>query len=107
MFNKTILRNTFVLPPYVVVGGGGAGAGRPTQVCVLKATATSANPVVVNPNAVDQYGKLIYKPHELVTIFTKAATVQTFDYTFTVRAYVQSYNFLRIMGGIGNVVFSS
>lgn len=107
MFNKTILRNTFVLPPYVVTGGGGGGIAGPTQVCVLKSTATSANPVVVNPNAVDQYGKLLYKPNELVTIFTKAATGQTFDYTFTVRAYVQSYNFLRIMGGIGNVVFSS
>ena len=105
MFSKTILRNTFVLPPYIVSGSGNAGA--PTQVCVLKSTATSANPVIVNPLAVDQYGKLIYKPNELVTIFTKAATGQTFDYTFTVRAYVQSYNFLRIIGGMGNVVFSS
>jgi hypothetical protein len=105
MFSKTILRNTFVLPPYIVSGSGNAGA--PTQVCVLKSTATSANPVIVNPLAVDQYGKLLYKPNELVTIFTKAATGQTFDYTFTVRAYVQSYNFLRIIGGMGNVVFSS
>lgn len=108
MFNKTILRNTFVLPPYVVTGGGGPGGiAGPTQVCVLKSTATSANPVIVDPTAVDQYGKLLYKPNEVVTIFTKAATGQTFNYTYTVRAYVQSYNFLRIMGGIGNVVFSS
>lgn len=108
MFSKTILRNTLVLPPYIVVGGGGVPdpvAGG--LVCVLKSTATSANPVIVNPTAVNEYGKLIYKPSEVVTIRVRNAATQVFDYTFTVRAYVQSYNFLRIMGGIGNVVFSS
>jgi hypothetical protein len=108
MFNKTILRNTFVLPPYIVVGGDDIPSpGQPTLVCVLKSTVSSPNPVVVNPLAKDQYGKLIYKPSEVVSIFTKTASGQVFDYTFTVRAYIESYNFLRIMSGIGNVVFSS
>jgi hypothetical protein len=29
------------------------------------------------------------------------------DLSFTARAYVESYNFLRVMGGVANVVFSS
>jgi len=106
MFNKTLLRNTFVLPPYTDGVADGTGI---TQVCVLKSTASSANPVVIpdvnikDPNT----GKLIYGPEDIVTIVRKAANGPTYKYTYTVRAYVQSYNFLRILGGLGNVVFSS
>jgi hypothetical protein len=111
MFNKTILRNTYVLPPYSAVSQGvDPATGLPVgTICVLKSTATSSNPVIVtNPNARDPYGNLIYKPSELVTVLNKATiNNQTFQYTYTTRVYVQSYNFLRIIGGIGNVVFSS
>ena len=110
MFNKTILRNTYILPPYSSAAQGiNPATGQPIgTVCVLKSTASSPNPVVVNPNARDAYGAMIYKPSELVTILNKAAiNNQTFQYTYTTRVYVQSYNFLRIIGGISNVVFSS
>jgi hypothetical protein len=112
MFNKTILRNTFLLPPYAagVEDGSGSGNGtnQPVQVCVLKSTATSANPVIIPDVTVrDQYGKLLYGPEDVVTVIRKSATDATYKYTYTVRAYVQSYNFLRILGGLGNVVFSS
>jgi hypothetical protein len=106
MFNKTLLRNTFVLPPYTE---GVADGSAITSVCVLKSTASSANPVVIpdvtirDPNT----GKLIYGPEDIVTIIRKTATGATYEYTYTVKAYVQSYNFLRILGGLGNVVFSS
>ena len=110
MFNKTILRNTYILPPYSSAAQGiNPATGQPIgTVCVLKSTASSPNPVVVNPNARDAYGAMIYKPSELVTILNKAAiNNQTFQYTYTTRVYVQSYNFLRIIGGLSNVVFSS
>jgi len=105
MFNKTLLRNTFVSPPYADdVENGTAN----TAICVLKSTATSKNPLVItNPNVLGSDGKPIYGPEDIVTIVRKSATGETYKYTYTVRAYVQSYNFLRIMGGIGNVVFSS
>jgi hypothetical protein len=109
MFNKTILRNTYVSPePSDEIS---SGDGVITQ-CVLKSTASSKNPIVIPPanlNLVDpSTGKRIYGPEDIVTIVTTAVPGQPkFKYTYTVRAYVQSYNFLRIMHGLGNVVFSS
>lgn len=106
MFNKTLLRNTFVLPPYSQEAESGSGII--TQ-CVLKSTANSKNPVVIpDPTIRDSNGRLIYGPEDVVTIVTTRVPGQPiFDYTYTIKAYVQSYNFLRIMGGMGNVVFSS
>ena len=63
--------------------------------------------VVGSLNAVDRFGKLIYSPDQVVTIIQKAANTTVYKYTYNVRAYTESYNFIRILGGIGNVVFSS
>jgi hypothetical protein len=105
MFNKTLLRNTFVLPPYT---DNLLPNDLQTQ-CVLKSSLGSPNPVVIaNPNATNDRGQLIYNKNDLVTIVTKVPNSgNIFKYTYRIRAYVQSYNFLRIMGGLGNVVFSS
>ena len=102
MFNRTVLRNTYVQPSYTAVPSSS------TSVCILKSTAGSANPtIVLNPNATDpSTGKRLYTPDELITVITKS-NAQTFNYTFDVRAYVESYNFLRVLGGVANVVFSS
>lgn len=102
MFNRTVLRNTYVQPAY---------SGVPTtstSVCILKSTAGSANPtIVLNPNITDpNTGKRLYNPDELLTVITKS-NAQSFQYTYDVRAYVESYNFLRVLGGVANVVFSS
>ena len=104
MFNKTILRNTLISPPYTISVQNGTGI---LQQCVLKSTVGLPNPTVVNPTATDQYGHLLYTPDQLVTIITKAPNTTVYQYTYNVRAYTESYNFLRILGGIGNVVFSS
>jgi hypothetical protein len=106
MFNKTLIRNTFVLPPYT--DGVQSGSAIITQ-CVLKSSLGSPNPVVIiNPNITDANGRRIYNTNDLVTIVTKLPSAgNVFQYTYRIRAYVQSYNFLRIMGGLGNVVFSS
>jgi Major capsid protein N-terminus/Large eukaryotic DNA virus major capsid protein len=101
MFNKTILRNTYIQPP---LSSSPASSGN--VVCVLKSTASNPNPTAVNPNAIGTNGKLLYSPDELVTIIRKTDS-QTLQYTYNVRAYVESYNFLRVLGGIANVVFSS
>jgi Major capsid protein N-terminus/Large eukaryotic DNA virus major capsid protein len=104
MFNRTLLRNTLISPPYTTSTQSGTGI---LQQCVLKSTVNNPNPTVVNPNAVDQYGNPLYTPDQLVTIITKAPNTTVYQYTYTVTAYTESYNFLRIVGGIGNVVFSS
>ena len=85
-FNKTILRNTYVQPSFT-------GPVATTSVCVLKSTANSANPTIVNPLARGTHGQLLYTPDELVTIIRKG-DAQTYQYTFNVRAYTESYNFL-------------
>jgi hypothetical protein len=101
MFNRTILRNTYVQPPLIP---GTAGV---TTLCVLKSTALNNNPtIVINPNALGANGKPLYSPDEVVTI-TRKTEGQTLQYTYNVRAFTESYNFLRVLGGVANVVFSS
>ena len=102
MFNKTILRNTYVQPPLTSPGA------TTTTVCVLKSTANNPNPtVILNPNITDpNTGKPLYNPEQLVTIVRKS-DAQTLQYSYNVRAYVESYNYIRVIGGIANVVFSS
>jgi len=102
-FNKTILRNTYIDPP---LGSYVGITAPPNEVCVLKSTANNPNPTVVNPNATDKFGNLLYSPTEIVRVIRKTEA-NTLAYTFQVRAFVESYNFLRVMGGIANVVFSS
>jgi hypothetical protein len=105
MFNKTTMRNTLITPPYTTSVADGSGII--TQ-CVVKSTVGFPNPIVVaDPNARDQMGDLLYTPNQLVTIIKKSPNTTVYQYTYNVRAYTESYGFLRILGGIGNVVFSS
>jgi len=93
MFNKTILRLNLQLPPFTVQ------ATELPNICVVKSTALSTNPVVVRN--VSKFG-----PDQVINTVTKPV-LQVYQYTYNVRAYVESYNFLRITRGIANVVFSS
>lgn len=102
-FNKTILRNTYVEPPLASYNGV---TSPPNEVCILKSTANNPNPTIVDPTATDAFGKPLYSPNEIVHVIRKTES-NTLAYTFQVRAFVESYNFLRVMGGIANVVFSS
>lgn len=94
-FNKTILRNTYVEPP---LGSQVGVSSPPSEVCVLKVNINHPNPPTVNPAD--------YSANEVVRIIRKTES-NTLAYTFHVRAFIESYNFLRVMGGIANVVFSS
>jgi len=99
-FDRTTLRNSYIQPPFAL---------SPTQgntVCVLKSTANNANPTVVNPSALGSNGLPLYSPNEVVTIVRKTDS-QTLQYSYNVRAFVESYNFVRVIGGVANVVFSS
>jgi len=100
MFNRPILRNSYVLPAYTL------GLNSTATVCVLKSTANSPNPTIVNPAAVDRLGNLLYKPGDVVTVIRKQ-DAQTYLYTYNVRIFVESYNYLRVIGGVASLVFSS
>jgi len=97
MFNRTVLRNSYVQPPLSVSLTSGDNS-----VCVLKNTLYSPNPTIINPNAVGSP----YSPRDYVRVI-RAADAQSLQYSYVVRAYVESYNFLRVMSGTANVVFSS
>jgi hypothetical protein len=92
MFNKTLLRLTLQDPPFIASSGT-------TEQCVVKSTVFNHRPLPVTVPA-------NYNPEQVVQVITKTpANVR--PYTYAVRAYVESYNFLRITRGIANVVFSS
>jgi len=98
MFNRTILRNTYVEPPLASTLGVMSPS---SEVCVLRSTAGSANPVIIPADRIANY-----TPDQVVHIVRKTES-NTLAYTYNIRAFVESYNFLRVMGGIANVVFSS
>jgi len=100
MFNKPILRNSYVQPEFTILLETNA------TVCILKSTANNANPTIVNPAAVDAYGKLLYGPRDIITVVRKQ-DAQTYKYTYNVRIFVESYNYLRVIGGVASLVFSS
>jgi hypothetical protein len=97
-FNKTILRNTYVQPPLASFFGV---ASPPSEVCILKSTAGNQKPTVISPENIENY-----TPDQIVHIIRKT-TANTLVYTYTVRAFIESYNFFRVIGGVANVVFSS
>lgn len=97
-FNKTILRNTYVEPP---LNSDIGVTGDPSEICVLKSTASSPTPTIIPADRIRNY-----RPDQLVHIVRKTEAT-TLAYTYNVRAFIESYNFLRVMGGIANVVFSS
>ncbi len=107
MFNKTLLRNTYVQPPLVASSTNNSPPG---PVCVLKSTLNLPNPTIVNPGATGPNGQLLYSPLDVISIVPNtqvANAVKTLQYNYTITAYVESYNYLRVMSGIANVVFSS
>ena len=99
MFNKTILRLTFQDPPLTqsqqILPG-----------CILKSTALSKAPVNVTANTPGDIAGKGLRPDQVIRVVTKPVDAVR-PYTYTVTAYVESYNFLRVTRGIANVVFSS
>jgi hypothetical protein len=107
MFNKIILRLTLQQPlPESVTTAGGSTS---TEVCVLTSTLFSPNPTVVpagNVNLTDAAGKPLYPPGTITTVIQTNDNV-VFIFTYTVGVYVEAINFLRIVSGLGNLVFAS
>lgn len=100
VFNKIILRVTLQQPlPQTVAQGTPGGGG--TTVCVLKSTIFSPNPTIIPAAQV-----ALYDPSELLTVVQTNDNV-IFTYTYNVGVYVEAINFLRIVSGLGNLVFAS
>jgi hypothetical protein len=96
MFNKVILRLSLQQPL-----PESTSTTQTNIVCVLKSTLFGANPVVIPPGQTN-----LYDPSELVSVVRTNDNV-IFVYTYNVGVYVESINFLRIVSGLGNLVFAS
>jgi hypothetical protein len=99
MFNKIILRLTLQTPLPLSVTSDNAPTS--TIVCVLKSTVFNQNPTVIPPGSIG-----LYDPSEVVSVVQSNNNV-IFTFTYTVGVYVESVNFLRIVSGLGNLVFAS
>ncbi len=108
MFNKIILRLTLQQP--VPSSGTPGGATNTTTVCVLTSTLFSPNPTVIpaaNLTLRDpKTGQLLYPPGSVTTVVQSNDNV-IFTFTYNVGVYVEAINFLRIVSGLGNLVFAS
>jgi hypothetical protein len=101
--NKAYLRLTLQQPLPAPVQPGTVST---SIVCILKSTAFSLHPTVVPAGQIG-----LYSPDQLLTVIQNVnssgnATV-VFAYTYAVHAYVESYNYLRIVSGLANLVFAS
>jgi hypothetical protein len=106
MFNKTILRLTLQTPVPLSVTTSGATS---SIVCVLRSTVFSNNPTIIpagQVNALNPDGSRLYDPSEIVSVVQTNDNV-IFSFTYNVGVYVESINFLRIVSGLGNLVFAS
>jgi hypothetical protein len=107
VFNRTILRLTLQTPLPLTVTPGGQSTS--TVVCVLRSTVFSPNPTIIpaaQVNALNPDGTRLYDPSEIVSVVQTNDNV-IFTFTYNVGVYVEAINFLRIVSGLGNLVFAS
>jgi hypothetical protein len=107
LFNKIILRLTLQQP--LPQASTTTGAATTNIVCVLKSTIFSQNPTVIpaaNLTLRNPDGSLVYNPSDIVTVVQGNDNV-IFVYTYSVGVYVEATNFLRIVSGLGNLVFAN
>ena len=99
MFNKVTLRLTLQTPIPASVTQDGSPTS--TIVCVLRSTVFNPNPVVIPAGQIG-----LYDPSEVVSVVQTNDNV-IFTFTYNVGVYVEAINFLRIVSGLGSLVFAS
>jgi hypothetical protein len=97
LFNKVILRSTLIQPVPIAVTNQTV---LPTTVCVYKSTVFNPSPTPVPAN-------LAVRTSDVITLITRGAENVIYDYTYVVTVYVESYNVMRIVSGLANLVFAS
>jgi len=96
-FDKITLRMTLQQPLPAALSTG------QVQVCVLRSTVFNQNPTVIPPGNI-----ALFDPSEVVTVIQNTQNgAILFTYTYNVGVYIESYNFLRIVSGLANLVFAS
>lgn len=102
-FNKILLRMTLIQPTPVA-----ATDGQITQACYYKNTVFNQNPTLVpiDPLTGRPVAGLALSPVDTITLISRGKENVIYGYTYTVTTYIESYNVLRVVSGLANLVFA-
>jgi len=105
MFNKTYFRYMLLVPPVVATA-----QTTQTAVCVVKSTANTNSPVPVPAGSTipPRPGvPPIIEPGNTITIYSAPSNLYVQFQGYNSVIYIESYNFVKVMNGQANVVFST
>jgi hypothetical protein len=94
--NRVTLRSTIIQPIPVAITSNNT----PTSLCVYRNTVFNPNPTAVPAN-------LAVNPHDVIRVINRGKESVIYEYTYNVTVYTESYNVLRVVSGLANLVFAS
>jgi hypothetical protein len=114
MFNRTNLQYTLLVPPTVTstidASGNTVPVSSPPAICIVKGTEFNPVPTQVPIGATVSQGPGIpplLQAGQTLTIIPPS-TQFNFQYgAYSSTIYIESYNFLKVTNGQGNLVFST
>lgn len=101
-FNKIILRMTLIQPAPTAI----TDPTQVTQLCYYKNTVFNPNPTLVPVDPVTGLPAIAVSPADTITLISRGKENVIYGYTYTVTAYVESLNVLRVVSGLANLVFA-
>jgi len=114
MFNRTNLQYTLLVPPTVTStidsSGNVVPVSSPAPVCIVKETAFNTVPTLVPIGATVSPGPGIpplLQAGQTLTIVPPSTQFNVQYGAYSATIYVESYNFLKVTNGQGNLVFST
>jgi hypothetical protein len=108
MFNRTNIQYTLLVPPTISSGTNVSGQGG--AVCIVKETAFNPVPTLVPIGATVSPGPGIpplLQAGQTLTIIPPNTNVTLQYGAYSSIIYIESYNFLKVTNGQGNLVFST
>ena len=96
LLNKITLRSTIIQPIPIAL----TNANTPASICVYRNTVFNPNPTAVPAN-------LAVNPHDVIRIINRGKENVIYGYTYNITVYTESYNVLRVVSGLANLVFAS
>jgi hypothetical protein len=114
MFNRTNLQYTLLVPPTVTSMIDGSGktvpVSSPAAICIVKGTEFNSVPTQVPVGATVSQGPGIpplLQAGQTLTIIPPSTQFNLQYGAYSSTVYIESYNFLKVTNGQGNLVFST
>jgi hypothetical protein len=113
MFNRTNVQYTLLVPPTLTTTFNASGQQvpitNPSAICIIKETAFNTVPTQVLPGATVSPGPGIpplLQAGQTLTIIPPRTNIVLQYGAYSSMIYIESYNFLKVTNGQGNLVFS-